>query len=210
MHITSTTSPQKNNNNMYTNVHLWDEVLEGVHDPWWLGFLVVGEDTSDHHHSSQHNAQVQLQAQNHVVVQYAISQYTPTLHCLTDKGLCCEHTTLLVHEHTSYTHTLSLSLCETLRSNKAITDLVQQFSALAPSHPPPPPNTISSQILSMVASPRGHPFQFNFKPLLMEPFLFSFHANEPLILFYWRPLVPSPPSKQVCYRIHRCINRFGH
>ena len=131
--------PPKKNNNMYTNVHLWDEVLEGVHDPWWLGFLVVGEDTSDHHHSSQHNAQVQLQAQNHVVVQYAISQYTPTLHCLTDKGLCCEHTTLLVHEHTSYTHTLSLSLCETLRSNKAITDLVQQFSALAPCHPPPPP-----------------------------------------------------------------------
>ena len=40
--------------------HLWDQVLEGVHDLGALGLLVVGEATSDDDDSGKHHTQVQL------------------------------------------------------------------------------------------------------------------------------------------------------
>lgn len=42
------------------NTHLWDQVLEGVHDLGALGLLVVGEATSDDDDSRKHDTQVQL------------------------------------------------------------------------------------------------------------------------------------------------------
>ena len=43
--------------------YLRNKVLEGVHNPRWLGFLVVGEHARYHHHWCQHNTQVQLHIQ---------------------------------------------------------------------------------------------------------------------------------------------------
>ena len=40
--------------------HLWDHVLEGLHDLVGLELLVVREDASDDHHGGEHDAQVEL------------------------------------------------------------------------------------------------------------------------------------------------------
>lgn len=55
--------------------HLWDQVLEGIHDLGALGLLVVGETTGDDDDSGEHDTKVQLQEARGNVSQFISGGY---------------------------------------------------------------------------------------------------------------------------------------
>lgn len=53
-------------NDFYRQDYLRHKIFEWFHDSWTLSFLIIWETSRDDDHRRQHNAQVQLQSDNHV------------------------------------------------------------------------------------------------------------------------------------------------